>query len=72
MAADEHNLFDSEAFFVTLDENTGNYIFWFFDIFRGQFYNSETAEFFVCPVISFDFCHLPVDAICQLIDDVRQ
>ena len=44
----------NELCFVTFEKTTGNLIFWLYDT-CGLFFNSETAEFFRCPVTkSFD------------------
>lgn len=63
MAADEpaNSLFAGEILFVTLDETSNKLTFWIFDDFSGRYFNSETAEFFVCPVKpSFDL-DLPLE-----------
>lgn len=60
MAADElaENSFFGDIHFVTLDENSGKLIIWIFDDYSGKFFNSETAEFFFCPVpANFDLPH---------------
>ncbi len=59
MAADQpsNSLFFGEIYFVTLDENTDKIIFWIYDEYSGKYLNSETAEFFVCPV--FDSAQAP-------------
>lgn len=46
--------FVNELCFITLEETTGNVIFWLDDS-CGLFFNNETAEFCRCPVTkSFD------------------
>ncbi len=65
MAADQpsNSLFFGEIYFVTLDENTDKIIFWIYDEYSGKYFNSETAEFFVCPVsasFNLDLCLEPV------------
>ncbi|KZS05314.1 Uncharacterized protein APZ42_031538 [Daphnia magna] len=75
MAAVEHadNLSVREDFFVTFDENTGNCIFWLFDTYTGRFFNSETAKFFVFPVLpAFDSCCLPVGSDCMPRNYIRK
>ncbi|KZS04745.1 Uncharacterized protein APZ42_032242 [Daphnia magna] len=44
----DQNFFLGEILFYTIDFVTGELTYWLFDDCSGKYFNSATAEFFVC------------------------